>query len=443
MFARMRLVSVLLTASACLLGAGCQTEGLQLSKAKQDPAPVPAKDTVQVEASSEGPPAKIEARTYLAAARLHESQNRPLQALQQYQYALAEDPQNVQILLKIGLIQDQLGNGAAAERAYRDALRHQPDNAQVLNNLAFSYILRQRWKEAEVELARALEISPDFARARINLAVVFAQQNQFEDALRQFQMVLPLEEAYYNQGLMYQSKRKSVEAAAAYKRALEANPRLVAAEEQLKRMSADVLEAADRRLQEEREAADRLAAMTPDPVAEPTPACTSQPAAQARESAMIRTAGEPWIDDYIRGMLADVPEWVVTFREAAIRSFSPGPEAEGDRNADEPEDVIGHTGAQPVVPAPDTGLPSREMVAGYQPLFSLAPSFAADLDTLFPPWQQSSGLMLELERNPFVLFLEEDAGAGFDWQASPWPDLIAEPLSSVDELPVSASAQPD
>jgi tetratricopeptide (TPR) repeat protein len=118
----------------------------------------------------------------------------------------------------------------------------------------------KKWPQAQAELEQALALNPDFPRARINLALVLAQQDRFDESLKQFQMVLPPEDAHYNLGLMYQSKRKQVEAAQEYKRALQMNPKLTAAQEQLKRMPAAIPGEADRKLQAAELAKAKLAA---------------------------------------------------------------------------------------------------------------------------------------------------------------------------------------
>jgi len=289
MFARMRFVSAFLSATV-MFQAGCQSPGDLRPDGSQNQAPGDPKQLTGDEIGT----AKIEARTFIAAGRLHESQNRLMDAVQQYQHALAEDPGNVEILCRIGLLYDQIGNGALAEKAYQDALRRAPDDARIHNNLAFSYILRHKWPEAGIALTRALELAPDFARARVNLGMVLAQQNRFDEALQQFQTVLPPEDAFYDIGLMYQSKRKLVEAAASYKRSLEANPKLTAAKQQLKRMSSDVLAAADRKLREEQEAASRLAASPPEPETELVDAEVSatRPAEEGDDAAAPEVSGE-------------------------------------------------------------------------------------------------------------------------------------------------------
>lgn len=263
MYARMRKAATLVAITLVVLIGACQdpAASLQNGAAQQAPA-VKIADPQSPDMLVSPPP--IEATTFIAAGRLHESQGRLLEAVRQYELASAEAPDNVDILNHIGVLYDRIGNSKMAQRAYLRAIDLVPNDARLHNNLAFSYILRRNWPEAEIALTRAVELAPEFARARINLGMVLAQQNRFDAAFEQFEYVLPPQDAWYNLGLMYQSRRKDVEAAYAYKRALEADPDLTAAVNQLARMSSQTLGAADDKIeqwrQQEQEKALALAA---------------------------------------------------------------------------------------------------------------------------------------------------------------------------------------
>ena len=205
----------------------------------------------------------ILASTHLAAARLHESQGRDLMAVQQYQLALKSAPGNVVAWGRLGVVLDRMGDGAAAQQAYQKALTLKPQDAQLRNNLGFSYCLQAKWDLAEQELRQALEVNPGLARARINLAMALAQQERFDEALAEFKLALPEADALFNLGLMYQSKRLLVDAAVAYKSALEIEPQLEAARKHLEKLELEVLTAADDRIAEQK----ALAAAPPEEAA--------------------------------------------------------------------------------------------------------------------------------------------------------------------------------
>lgn len=171
--------------------------------------------------------------THVAAGRLHESEGRLGQAAAQYRLAIAANPKNIEAYNRLGIVLDQLGKFREADEMLSRAVQLAPRDAYLRNNLAFSYIMQGRWADAQAELAKAIEMRPNFVRARVNMGTVLAQQGRFEDAFKNFYQVLRPEDAYYNIGLMYQSKQRTVEAAQAFQQALAANPRMTAAKKRL------------------------------------------------------------------------------------------------------------------------------------------------------------------------------------------------------------------
>ncbi len=179
---------------------------------------------------------RIEPETYLAAARLHESLGNNPEAIEQYRKAITLKANYTDALSGLANLYTRLGRFQDAEDTYRQAIESASDKAYLWNNRAFCYLMQQRWSEAEADLCYALELCPDFGRARINYAMVMAQQDRFDEALAQFKMVLSEADAYYNIGLMYQSRRRPAEAAEAYRQALARNPQLVAAQKRLEKL---------------------------------------------------------------------------------------------------------------------------------------------------------------------------------------------------------------
>lgn len=183
--------------------------------------------------------------THVAAGRLHESQGHLARAVEQYRNAIALDPRQLEAHNRLGIVLDRLGSFREADECFRKAIQIAPDKPYLRNNLGFSYMMQSRWKEAEAEFLKSIELSPGFVRARVNLGMVLAQQERFDDAMAAFQQALPIEDAYYNMGLMYQARRRSVEAARAFKSALDHNPKMTAARKRLEAMPPEVLKAAD------------------------------------------------------------------------------------------------------------------------------------------------------------------------------------------------------
>jgi len=187
-------------------------------------------------------------QTHIAAGQLHEGNGHLVRAAEQYRLAVCADPQCVEAYNRLGIVLDRLGRFKEADEAFQKAIELAPKQAHLRNNLAFSYVMQSRWADAERELRSGLKIHPDFVRARVNLAIVLAQQELYDQAMTQFRMALPPEDAYYNMGLMYQSKKLLVEAASAYKSALKLNPEMVAAQKRLDQMTPEILEKAEKHM---------------------------------------------------------------------------------------------------------------------------------------------------------------------------------------------------
>ncbi|NLX21838.1 MAG: tetratricopeptide repeat protein [Phycisphaerae bacterium] len=230
-------------ATMCVASAGCGSpDGAQI--AGRDPVSQLPADGADV--FSAGGDMEILPHTHLAAGRLHESQSRLGRAAEQYRMAIALKPDFVEALNRLGIVLDGMGRFKEADEAFLKAIEFAPQDAYLYNNLGFSYLSQLRWADAESVLRRAVDIKPDFARGRVNLGLALAQQERYDEALAQFQAALEAEAAYYNIGLMYQSKRRLVEAARAFKTALELNPRMVAARKRLDLLPPDIVSQAER-----------------------------------------------------------------------------------------------------------------------------------------------------------------------------------------------------
>lgn len=437
MFARMQFVCAL-TGLAILINSGCQATDAQPGISGQHQTSADARKSSDNEIIPGSPP-QIRAKTYLAAARLHESQNRPMAALQQYQHALAEDPRNVLIHIRVGVLQDKLGNSAMAEKSFQEALRLDPENAQAHNNLGFNYILRSKWEPAAASLTKAVELAPDFAKARVNLGVALAMQEQFDAALEQFQSVLPPEEAYYNLGLMYQSKRKQIEAAAAFKKALEASPELIAAQEQLEKMPSDVLDAADRKLQKEREAQARLAA------AQQAPAEPQIESADAGGFVELGAAEPATVEQ----VAVIEPSVDATFNEVKSTDEAPFEAADllvSDGCFKQEQDVPSESTAQEIAveigPAPATR-PADGSDEAADGIITLDKLREHELDLLLSPWLRSCEPMWGLDVETSLMTLADQGGYWQDWQESPAQQAVDDPEPTAVSRELEQSVEPE
>lgn len=176
---------------------------------------------------------QVLATTHLAAGHLFEQQQQRDKAVWQYRLAIERDPKLADAYNRLGICLDQMGQFEQADPVFRKAVQLEPQSAYLKNNLGFNLMLRGRWIEAEQVLRSSLQLKPDYHRARINLGVVLGKQARFDEAFAQFRPVVGDALAYYNLGLMYKSGRLYPQSTAAFTRALELEPRLIRARDQL------------------------------------------------------------------------------------------------------------------------------------------------------------------------------------------------------------------
>ncbi len=189
---------------------------------------------------------KVYPETYLAAGRLFESHGQFEKAIVQYRKAIAVNHSYVEAHHRLGLLWSLLSRREEAIDALSRAVQLAPDDAMLRNNLGFELLLAGRFPEAEVQLEKALTLQPVFARAHVNRALLESKLGRFDEALAHFQAALPAAEAYYNLGLMYRSHKRFDQAAASFAKALELNPKLAAANAQLRQLALHRSESIDR-----------------------------------------------------------------------------------------------------------------------------------------------------------------------------------------------------
>ncbi len=217
--------------SAAVLASGCQTQEQTITSQRQ--ASWTKRDPVAVETAEPEPAPEIHAKTYFAAGMLLENEGQFLSAIRQYNNALAEDPKNLAALNRLGTIYSRLGRHEAAEKAFIRALEIEPGSPQLHNNLGFEFVTQKSWAEACKHFEHAVLLKQDYKRARINLGMTYAKLDRFDDALAEFQRVVPEPDAYYNLGLLLRSAGRYADAAEAFKHALAVSPSFVAARTQL------------------------------------------------------------------------------------------------------------------------------------------------------------------------------------------------------------------
>ena len=159
-------------------------------------------------------------------------------AASHYEAALKEEPQNGETRAAYAGVLDRIGRVDDAEREFRVAAEGGPDSAALLYNRAVFLNRHGRHDEAISQYQRALQADPKYAEARVNLGRLFVEQGKLDEAKQQFlevERTQPNKADIHNDlGSVYLKEGNLSQAIVQYEEALRLDPRLEAAEENLR-----------------------------------------------------------------------------------------------------------------------------------------------------------------------------------------------------------------
>jgi tetratricopeptide (TPR) repeat protein len=147
-------------------------------------------------------------------------------ALSELDRALAEEKDNVALLIgRASLLSARL-RYTDAESDLRRALRLNESNAEIYLQLGVLDCRRARWREAIEPLRRAAEFDPTLVPAHYHLGEAYNHVDQLEAARLSYQRAAELApanwRAFHGLGVVYDRLGRPVDAAAAYRRSREA-----------------------------------------------------------------------------------------------------------------------------------------------------------------------------------------------------------------------------
>ena len=166
-----------------------------------------------------------------AAAGAHQA------AADSYRTAIKLRPGYARAHNNLGNAQAAMGAGDEAIASYGRALEIKPDYAKAAYNLGNVFKARQETGAAITWYRQALSVDPDFAAARNNLANALLSTGEVDEAIEQYERVLSRVETsalvHNNLGLALMSQDRLSAAGAHLHRALELDPQLLQARENL------------------------------------------------------------------------------------------------------------------------------------------------------------------------------------------------------------------
>jgi tetratricopeptide (TPR) repeat protein len=105
------------------------------------------------------------------------------EAIGEYEAALAAEPDNVSVMINLGVAYYNTGQFQQAVTQYQRALDIAPDEADVHSNLAATYVQVGDLETALQEYQAAVALQPDLAQAHFGLGVVYIELGENAQAI--------------------------------------------------------------------------------------------------------------------------------------------------------------------------------------------------------------------------------------------------------------------
>ncbi len=178
-------------------------------------------------------PAGSNIETQLDIARLHEHQEKLIQARKMYFSILDDDPQNAQAFHRLGVVLTRMGKQDEAIPYYQRAVELNSENSELLSDFGYALFLNDDLETAEEALQQALAIDPNHKRSIGNLAMVRGHQGSYNDCLSLFREIVTEAKAYSNLAYIHVQRGEGQLAIQRYGQALELDDTLESAAEAL------------------------------------------------------------------------------------------------------------------------------------------------------------------------------------------------------------------
>ncbi|MFO0878032.1 MAG: tetratricopeptide repeat protein [Gemmataceae bacterium] len=150
------------------------------------------------------------------------------EARDQYQAALAMQPQSVDLLFRLASCQDKLGKKQEAEEAYRRVLQQDPNHLAARHALVLRQIESGQREQAVRSVEDWLRASPGNAGPYIEDGWLRAQQGDLDSARGRFQQALQIDacnpRALEELGRIYERLDRPDRAIVLYERSLASDP---------------------------------------------------------------------------------------------------------------------------------------------------------------------------------------------------------------------------
>jgi Flp pilus assembly protein TadD len=146
------------------------------------------------------------------------------QAREVYEELRKQDPENIEVVHRLGIVADAQRRHAEAEQLFLMVLEREPRNAALLADLGYCYYLQGQLAKAESALNKATKLEPGEARYWNNLGLAIGHQGRHEEALECFRKSGSEADAHYNLAFIYSAQERVPEAKRSFYAALAHDP---------------------------------------------------------------------------------------------------------------------------------------------------------------------------------------------------------------------------
>lgn len=148
------------------------------------------------------------------------------EALLLYERARKLDGRQQGLSRKLAVLYDRQGDQVRALKEFEQALAETPDDADLLNDFGYYYYRGRDWTAAEKFFRRAVAKKDDHAQAWTNLGLALGQQGRYQESYEAFARAVGPAAAHSNVGVLLAGHGRRSEALAAFRQALAANPQI-------------------------------------------------------------------------------------------------------------------------------------------------------------------------------------------------------------------------
>ena len=153
-------------------------------------------------------------------------------AIDSFKKALNSDPNNTDILIRIGLSYRYKMEYDKAIEWYQKVLDINPEDILALNNIGYAYECKEEFEKAIEMYEKALEIEPGYELALINLIKLLKERKKFQKAIEILEKSMEVDSVnpgnWIDLGLLYTEIEEYDKAIEAYYKAIQYEPTMVA-----------------------------------------------------------------------------------------------------------------------------------------------------------------------------------------------------------------------